>query len=266
MSRIEERFERLRADGKKAFLPYIAAGDPSLSATEELALAFDEVGVDAIELGVPFSDPIADGPSIQRASERALASGANLERILRLTASVRPSLSACIALMSYYNPIYRYGVKAFCAASSEAGVDGLIVPDLPMEESEELHGAALESGVDLIYLTAPTGSPERARRIARLSRGFVYAVSLIGVTGARDSISADLKPMMETLRGATEKPVCVGFGVGTPDQARSVAEEADGVIVGSAIVNVIESRIGRPDLVSAAQRFAKELTEAVKSV
>lgn len=266
MNRIEARFDDLRSKGKKAFMPYIAVGDPTLSATEELTLALDEAGVDVIELGIPFSDPIADGPSIQRASERALAAGASLEKGLRMAEKLRPSMQSCAVVMSYYNPIYRYGVESFCEAAAQAGVDGVIVPDLPLEESGELYEASLSRGIALIFLTAPTSSAERARRIAQRSRGFVYAVSLLGVTGARDVVSEDLAPLMDTLRGATDKPLCVGFGVGNAEQARAVAQIADGVIVGSAIANVIEAHIGKPNLVEAAQAFAVELTRAVKSV
>ncbi len=265
-NRIDNAFVKLRADGKRAFIPYIAGGDPSLDITEELVLAFDEAGCDVVELGIPFSDPIADGPSVQRATERALTGGATVEGILRAVERIRRSSDIPIAFMPYYNLIYHYGVDEFCVAAKQAGADGFIVPDLAVEEADELLPSAREQDIATIFLVAPTSTEERMDRIADLSRGFIYAVSLLGVTGARNTVSADLPTLMERVRARTDKPTCVGFGISNPEQARAVAGISDGVIVGSAIVDTIEAHVGHRDLVPATQAFVGEMVEAVKSV
>jgi tryptophan synthase alpha chain len=266
MNRIDNAFVKLRADGKRAFIPYIAAGDPTLDITEELVLAFDDAGCDVVELGIPFSDPIADGPSVQRATERALAAGANVEGILRTVERIRRSSDVPLAFMTYYNPIFHYGVSEFCVAAKQAGMDGFIVPDLAIEEADELLPSAREQDISTVFLVAPTSTEERMERIADLSRGFIYAVSLLGVTGARSEVSADLPPLMQRVRSRTDKPICVGFGISDAEQARAVAEISDGVIVGSAIVNIIEAHVGKANLVSATQAFVQELNDSVKSV
>jgi tryptophan synthase alpha chain len=265
-NRIDSAFVKLRADGKRAFIPYIAAGDPSLDITEELVLAFDEAGCDVVELGIPFSDPIADGPSVQRATERALAAGVTVERILRTVERVRRSSDIPLSFMTYYNPIFHYGVDEFCVAAKQAGMDGLIVPDLAVEEADELIPSARAQDIATTFLVAPTSTEERMDRIADMSRGFIYAVSLLGVTGARNTVSPDLPGLMERVRARTDKPVCVGFGISNPEQARAVAEISDGSIVGSAIVNTIEAHVGQATLVSATQAFVGTLVDAVKSV
>ncbi len=266
-NRIDDAMAKLRSSGSRALIPFISAGDPSLGITEELVLAFDAAGADVVELGVPFSDPIADGPSIQRSSERALETGAGLAGILECVERVRRTSDIPIVLMTYYNPAYRYGVREFCAAASAAGVDGLIVPDLPPEEADELLPPAREHGLATIFLVAPTSTPERMRLIAKTSTGFIYAVSLTGVTGARDVISEDLRPMLDRLRALTDKPICVGFGISGPEQAQDVARLADGAIVGSAIVNTVEAHLDRPErIVPATRDFVRNLVDAVKSV
>ncbi|GIX07917.1 MAG: tryptophan synthase alpha chain [Candidatus Poribacteria bacterium] len=267
MNRVDARFEKLRADGERAFIPYFAAGDPSLSATEELVLAAAEVGADVIELGIPFSDPIADGPSIQRATERALRAGTTVEGIFRTVERIRESSDVPLVLMTYFNPVAYRGVERFCQEARQAGADGLIVPDLPVEDAEELLEAARAQELATIFLVAPTTPNERIRRIADATRGFLYAVSLTGVTGARDAISPDLQPLLERVRRQTNKPVCVGFGISNPEQARRVAQLADGVIVGSAIVNTVEAHLSEPQrLVGATREFIRELLTAVRSV
>lgn len=265
-NRIDDAFVKLSADGKRAFIPYIAAGDPTLDITAELVLAFDEAGCDIVELGIPFSDPIADGPSVQRATERALASGTTVEGILRTVEKIRAASDVPLAFMTYYNPIFYYGVSEFCVAAKQAGVDGVIVPDLAVEEADELLPPAREQGISTIFLVAPTSTEERMDRIAELSRGFIYAVSLMGVTGARSAMSEDLPPLMVRVRARTDKPVCGGFGINDPAHARAVAEISDGAIVGSAIVNTIEAHVGQGDLVPATQAFVRGFVDAVKSV
>ena len=243
MNRIDKKFQELRDRGASAFMPYLCAGDPTPELTAKLLLTLEAAGADLIELGVPFSDPIADGPTIQRASERALTHGISLQQILEIVTSIRPQTDIPIALMSYYNPIFRMGEETFCKAAQDAGVDGVIVPDLPPEEAQQLLEIAPRYNLATIFLVAPTSPPERMQLIASVSTGFIYCVSVTGVTGARAMLSDEVAPMITELRKHTDKPISVGFGVSTPEQATQVAQIADGVIVGSAIVNVIEENM-----------------------
>jgi len=247
-------------------MPYVCAGDPNPELTPKLFLTLEEAGADLIELGVPFSDPIADGPTIQRASERALAHNISLQEILEIVASLRPETDIPIALMSYYNPIFRMGEETFCKAAQAAGVDGVIVPDLPPEQAEPLLEVAPKYNLATIFLVAPTSPPERMQLISSVSTGFIYCVSVTGVTGARAMLSDEIAPMIAELRNHTDKPLSVGFGVSTPDQATQVAQIADGVIVGSAIVNVIEANMdNEAKLLTAVKQFASDLAAGVKS-
>jgi tryptophan synthase alpha chain len=243
-SRLDVTFERLREKGERALIVYLMAGDPSLAETERLVIEAERRGADVIELGVPFSDPLADGPVIQRADVRALAAGASLPRVLEMVASLRARVRLPLVLMTYYNPVLAFGLKGFTRTAVDAGADGVIVPDLPHEEAEPLRIEAERAGLDMIYLVAPTSTPARVRVIARLSRGFVYVVSLTGVTGTRPELPPDLAAQVRTLRLVTTKPVCVGFGVSTPEQVAAIGRLADGVIVGSAIVRAIEEHAG----------------------
>lgn len=259
MSRITQTFFRLRRRGGRALIPYFTAGDPSLDVTRALLLEAARQGADLIELGVPFSDPLADGPVIQRASQRALAAGVTLPRVLDMVREVRAELDLPLVFLTYYNPLLAFGLKAFSRTASEAGVDGVIVADLPPEEADPLSAEARAAGLDLIHLVAPTSPPERIRLIARRSRGFIYAVSLTGVTGARAELPPDLAQYLRNLRAVTVKPICVGFGISTPEQAAAVADYADGIIVGSAIVRLVEEH-GRSDrLVEEVGRFIASL-------
>ena len=247
-------------------MPYLCAGDPNPELTSKLLLTLVEAGADLIELGVPFSDPIADGPTIQRASERALTHNISLQQILEIVASVRPETDIPIALMSYYNPIFRMGEAAFCKAAQTAGIDGLIVPDLPPEQAQRLLEVAPKYNLATIFLVAPTSPPERMQLIASVSTGFVYCVSLTGVTGARAMLSDEIAPMITELRKHTDKPISVGFGVSTSEQATQVAQVADGVIVGSAIINVVEKHIDdEVKLLAAVKAFASDLAAGVKT-
>jgi tryptophan synthase alpha chain len=264
MSRLSDRFALLRARGEKALIPFVTAGDPDLATTEALVLALARSGADAIELGVPFSDPIAEGPTIQRASERALRSGASLRRILQLVQRLRPRVEVPIVLMGYANNLLAMGEQEFAAAAAEVGVDGLISVDLPPEEGEGLHAALRARGVDPILLAAPTTRPERLEMLAKRTAGFLYFVSLTGTTGARRALSETLEAEVRAVRAVSDVPVCVGFGVSTPDQAARVALFADGVAVGSALVDRIE-RAGSSDAaVDAAAAFVAELKRALK--
>lgn len=259
MSRIDRTFRQLRGRGERALIPYFTAGDPSLGVTQELLFEASRQGADLLELGVPFSDPLADGPVIQRASQRALAQGVTLSRVLELVREARGMVDVPIILFTYYNPILAFGLKAFAMGAVEAGVDGVIVPDLPPEEAGPLGGEARASGLDLIHLVAPTSPSERIRMIARKSRGFIYAVSLTGVTGARAELPADLANHLRELRAVTTKPICVGFGISTPEQVRAMAPLVDGVIVGSAIVRLVEAHQGSDSLVAQVGRFIASL-------
>jgi len=262
--RIDETFTRLRQRGERALVGYVMAGDPSLAETRRLVVEAERRGVDVIELGVPFSDPLADGPVIQRAGTRALASGTSLPRVLELVATLRTEVRLPIVLFTYYNPVLAFGLKSFAKTAADAGADGLIVPDLPHEEAEPLRAEAEPAGLDLIQLVAPTSTPARVKTIARLSRGFIYLVSLTGVTGERRALPPGLDTQVRTLRLVTTKPVCVGFGVSTPEQVAAVGKLADGVVVGSALVRTIEEHAGSSGLVKNVGDFIAALKQPLR--
>ena len=259
MSRLEGTFARLRARGERALLPYFTAGDPSLADTRRLVIEAARRGADVIELGVPFSDPLADGPVIQRAGARALAAGATVARVLATVSALRAEIDVPLVLLTYYNPVLAFGLKAFARTAVDAGVDGAIVADMPPEESGPLATEADAVGLDLVYMLAPTSTPPRVRLIAKRSRGFVYVVSLTGVTGERPELPADLATQIGVLRRATTMPVCVGFGISTPAQVAAVGRIADGAAVGSAIVRLVEARAGSSTLVEDVGKFIAEL-------
>jgi tryptophan synthase alpha chain len=259
MSRLDETFARLRARGERALLPYFMAGDPSLADTRRLLIEAARRGADVVELGVPFSDPLADGPVIQRAGTRALAGGATVARVLETVAGLRAEIDVPIVLLTYYNPVLAFGLKAFARTAVDAGVDGAIVADMPPEESDPLGTEATAAGLDLVYMVAPTSTVARVRLIARKSRGFIYVVSLTGVTGERQQLPADMATQIAAIRRETAMPVCVGFGISTPAQVATVGRVADGAAVGSAIVRLVESRAGSPTLVDDVGKFIAEL-------
>ena len=259
MKRLEEVFSRLRKRRARALIPYFTAGDPSLSVTRQLVVEAARRGADIVELGIPFSDPLADGPVVQRAAQRALAAGVTLPRVLELVREMREDVAAPIVFLTYYNPVLAFGLKAFCQSAAEVGVDGVIVADLPPEEAGPLRAEAEPVGLDLIHFVAPTSTPERMRKIAKAAKGFIYMVSLTGVTGTRSELPTDLVRHLRALRGITTKPVCVGFGISTPEQAGLVGRYADGVIVGSAIVALVERHAGSPDLLRTIGDFIAAL-------
>ncbi len=262
--RLAERFAALRARGEKALIPFVTAGDPDLGVTEALLPALAAAGADAIELGVPWSDPVAEGPTIQRSSERALRAGTTLRRVLNLVKSVRPTLDVPLVLMGYANSFLTMGEQRFPEAACEAGVDGIITVDCPPEE-EPGYFAALEAcGVDGILLAAPTTRPERLAMLARRTRGFLYYVSLTGVTGARRELPPELEENLARIRAVSQVPVCVGFGISTPEQARHVARLADGVVVGSALVDRIAGAPSREAAVTEAASFVASLGAALR--
>ncbi len=263
-NRLDDAFARLKSTGDKALIAYLMAGDPGLSETEQLVLALEQAGADIIELGVPFSDPIADGPVIQQAAERALRSGTTLKKILGSVATLRRRTQVPLVLMVYYNSIHAMGVESFCRAAGDAGVDGVIVPDMPPDEAGPLRGPADAAGLHLIFLLAPTSTPARRTYVAKESGGFVYYVSLTGITGAKIQDMAEVGKNVAKIKAATRTPVAVGFGVATPDDARQVAARADGVIVGSAIVKRIMAAQQRTDLVPAVADFVASLKQAMR--
>jgi len=261
MGRISEVFEQTKRAGRIALMPYLAVGYPTLEATIELAPALAGAGADMFELGVPFSDPLADGATIQRATQTALRNGVTLAICLEVAAEIRKKLATPLLLMSYYNPIARYGGARFCAAAREAGVDGLIVPDLPPEEAEELQGDARRNGLDLIYFVAPTSTDDRLKTVARVASGFVYCVALSGVTGARSRLADGLPEYLGRVRARVDVPLVVGFGISRPEHVQTVARHADGAIVASALIDRLDS-LPPEDRVAGAVAYLKELAGA----
>jgi tryptophan synthase alpha chain len=263
-NRIQETFKALHAKGEKALIPYLMAGDPHLAMTESLVLALEQGGADLIELGVPFSDPIADGPVIQQAAERALHAGTTLKSILSSVRNLRAKTSIPLIFMAYYNTVLTMGLEKFCVQAVHAGVDGLIVPDLPPEESDCLYQAAQTAGGPvLIFLLAPTSTPERRRSVIKRSHGFIYYVSLTGITGAKLTDLTQVRQNVQALQKASRKPVAVGFGIATADQARNVAEFADGVIIGSALVRQIADHHSVPTFLTDIQNLTHQLKSAL---
>jgi tryptophan synthase alpha chain len=240
VTRIADTFAALRATGRKGLVGFVTAGDPSLPRTREVALALEQGGVDVLELGVPFSDPLADGPVIQRSSERALRAGVTLAGVLDLVRSLRRQSALPLVLFSYFNPLLRYGLARLAHDAAAAGVDGVLVTDLPPEEAGEWVSHARGARLDTVFLASPTSPDERLGRVAALSRGFVYAISRTGVTGEQQRISDDARPLMDRLRRHTEEPVALGFGISTPEQVAQAAAVADAVVVGSALVRYLE--------------------------
>jgi tryptophan synthase alpha chain len=265
MSQLDATFARLRAAGERALVAYFTAGDPSLELTPRLVVEAARRGADVIELGVPFSDPLADGPVVQRAAMRALAGGTSLVRVLETVAKLRGESDVPLVLMTYYNPVLAFGLPAFARTAAEVGVDGVIVVDLPPEEAQPLAAEAKAVGLDMVYMVAPTSTPARLRLIARRSGGFIYAVSLMGVTGERRGLPPDLAAQIRALRLVTTKPICVGFGIGQPDQVAAVGSLADGVIVGSAIVRFVEERAASPSLVADTGAFIASLKAPLRA-
>ncbi len=262
-SRIEEKFKKLKEANQKALIPFITAGDPDLDTTKRLVIEMERAGADIIELGVPFSDPIADGPAIQKASYRSLKSGTTLKKIIGIVKELRRTTEIPLVLMTYYNPVFKYGISEFVRDATDAGVDGIIIPDLPPEEGEGIIEEGKRHNLNTIFLLAPTSTKERIKIVASASTGFIYYVSLTGVTGARKSLPETVEASVNKIRKATDKPIAVGFGISTAEQAKRIASFADGVIVGSAIVNVIEKNIDKPDLIEKVSGFVKDLKSGI---
>ena len=264
MNRIRKKFKFLKKQNRKALILFMTAGDPSLKKNEELIYAMERDGVDLVELGVPFSDPLADGPVIQASSQRALLRKTTLRKILALVRQTRRRSQVPILLMSYLNPLHHFGIERFAAAARKAGVDGVIIPDLPPEEGRPITSVLSRHGLDGVYLLAPTSGAKRKRLVARSSRGFIYYVSLTGVTGSRSSLDASFYRNISEVKRLTRLPVCAGFGVSTPADARKVCRAADGVIIGSAVVRALE-RHPRMKASEFSKRFIRPFARAVKA-
>lgn len=262
MNRIDAAFSKLREKHRKGLITYITAGDPDLAVTGMLVEEMSRRGADIIELGVPFSDPLADGPVIQAASQRALMKGVSLRDILCLAGELRERTDVPLALMTYYNPVYSYGIRDFACDTARMGVDGVIVPDLPLEESAELAGFLEDAGVHFIYFLAPTSTQERIMKVAERARGFIYCVSVTGVTGAREGIPTAGRELLERVRPYTDTPLALGFGISSPQQAALVP--ADAVIVGSAIVKLVEAAGSAEEIVRRVGDFVHEFASSMK--
>ena len=261
MGRIEDAFDSLKREGKKGFIPFITAGDPDLKTTEELLVVLSQSGATLIELGVPFSDPMADGPVIQRASERALKHGFGLQEVLDTAARARTQIATPIILFSYYNPLLQFGLKRIAKAAKDAGLDGVLVTDLTPEESAEFETELRAQGLDMIFLIAPTSTDERLKLVARHASGFIYAVSRAGVTGARSTVSDEAEKLVTRIRQFSSLPIAVGFGISNAEQVADVQRYADAVVVGSALVAQMEMMAGAPDFVSKIGAYLTELQD-----
>jgi len=259
MSRLSDTFARMRGNGSPGLVTYITAGDPDLARTEGIIAALDRAGADVLEVGVPFSDPLADGPVIQRATERALASGTTLAQVLDMVGRLRSSVKAPIVIFSYANPIFRLGAERFADRAREAGVDGVLVLDLPIEEADEFRNMLAVRGIDTILLLSPTTSNERLRQAAALGSGFLYAISRLGVTGVRDQLADGAEAMVARIRTVSDLPLALGFGISKPEHVRAVGQWADAAVVGSALVNVIAEAGASDDVNSRVEEYVRWL-------
>jgi tryptophan synthase alpha chain len=259
MSRIAGTFARLRSRGETGLVTYVTAGDPDLGRTADILKTLSRAGADVLEVGVPFSDPLADGPVIQRASERALARGTTLARTLEMIAGARAEIAAPVVLFTYFNPVCRMGLPAFVRSAAGAGVDGVLVLDLPIEEAGEVRMRLLEAEVDTIFLLSPTTSAARIREAGRLGRGFLYGISRLGVTGIRDAVSAEAPALARRVRAETSLPLALGFGLSRPEHVHEIARCADAAVVGSALVDVIARHADAPDLLERVGRYVRWL-------
>lgn len=264
MGRIGDKFEFLRGRKEKALIIYLTAGDPSLTVTKELILGLENAGMDILEIGVPFSDPTADGPVIQAASQRSLKAGTTLQGVLDLVADVRRTSPIPIVLFGYYNPIFAYGAKKFAQAAKKAGVDGVLVVDLPPEEAQELRVYTDVAGIDFISLVAPTTGEKRLHQIAAAATGFLYYISITGVTGTAAPRIEDIKRKVSKIRKITKLPLAVGFGISNPKQAQEIASIADGIVIGSAVVRLIDENKENIDLIKIVSKYIREIKDALR--
>jgi tryptophan synthase alpha chain len=264
-TRISRLFDRLRAEKRPALIAYIVGGDPSPAATPGIVAALERGGADLIELGVPFSDPIADGPVIQRGSDRALKAGTRVSTVLDIAAAIRQRSEIPLLLFTYMNPILHYGLEALARDAAARGIDGCLLTDLSVEEAEPYVGAMRNAGIDTVFLAAPTSTQRRLELVAKYSTGFVYLVSRTGVTGERATVSDAVTPLVNAMRKVTSLPLAVGFGISNAEQVRTVGTVADGVVVGTAIVRVVEQNAAAPDLPAKLEALARELSSGLPS-
>lgn len=265
MTRISRLFERLRAEHRPALIAYITAGDPSPDKTPEIVAALERGGADLIELGVPFSDPIADGPVIQRGSDRALKAGTTLRTVLEIAAQIRKQSGIPLLLFTYMNPVLRFGLAPLAKAAVASGIDGCLLTDLSVEEADPYIHVMRDAGLDTVFLAAPTSSRRRLELVAKYSTGFVYLVSRTGVTGEQSSVSDSVEPLVNAMRAVTSLPLAVGFGISTAEQVRAVGAVADGVVVGSAFERAIEENATNPQLAAKMEDLARELASGLLS-
>jgi tryptophan synthase alpha chain len=261
-SRISDTFVRLRAEGRAGLITYTTAGDPDLPRSADILMALDRAGADVLEVGVPFSDPLADGPVIQRATERARAAGGSLRTALAMVASVRTRIAAPIVIFSYANPLLRLGLPAFAREAAAAGVDGVLALDLPVEEAAEFREVLAGAGIDTIFLLSPTTTDARIRKAAELGRGFLYGISRLGVTGARDRVATGAEDLVRRIRAHTAMPIALGFGISRPEQVAEVGAYADAAVVGSALVALIAEASATPRLIERVEEYVRELKGA----
>ena len=264
MSRITETFSKLARKGEQAFIPFIMAGDPDLETSRELAIEAEQQGADIIELGIPYSTPLADGPTIKEAGQRSLKQGTNLNDIFNLVTKIREDSQMPLVLMGYYNPIFNYGVEEFASDCEANGVDGVIIPDLPIGEDDRLRAAASE--LDIISLIAPTSTDNRIQRVANKAEGFIYAVSTLGTTGTREEVSRQVEDIVSQVRELTSTPVAVGFGISRPQHVEEIAQFADGIIVGSAIIKKITANLtNREEMIAEAGKLINQLQSPLRN-
>jgi tryptophan synthase alpha chain len=259
ISRIDQTFARLRADRKTGLVTYTTAGDPDLSRSANILRALDKAGADVLEVGVPFSDPLADGPVIQRATERALTAGGSLRTALKMVADVRPDLRAPVIIFSYANPLFRMGVETFAREAASAGVDGVLALDLPIEEAHDFRETLAAAGLDTIFLLSPTTTDTRIRRAAELGKGFLYGISRLGVTGARDKVASGAAALVKRIREQTSMPIALGFGISRPEHVAEVGEFADAAVIGSALVSLIARESSSPALIDRVEEYVRWL-------
>jgi tryptophan synthase alpha chain len=263
MSKIKQKFYNVKTKNKKLLIPFITCGDPDIDTTSSLVIEMEKNGADIIELGIPYSDPLADGIIIQRANTRALSKNINIKNAFELIKSLREKTNIPIILMTYYNPVYNYGIKNFARDAKDNGCDGVIISDLPPEESEELRKYTKKFGVDLIFLLAPTSTEERIKLIDKLSSSFIYCISRYGTTGLRNDLYLGLEDFIKNVRKHTKKPLGVGFGISNQEQAKKVSKFCDAIIIGSAIVKIIEENLENKNLVKSVGRFIKNIKEVI---
>jgi tryptophan synthase alpha chain len=262
VSRIAAAFQRIRQEGRPGLITYTTAGDPDLPRSAEILKALDRAGADVLEVGVPFSDPLADGPAIQRATERALAAGGSLRASLALVEQIRPLVSAPVVIFSYANPIMRMGMTTFARRAAAAGVDGVLALDLPIEEAGEFREALAAEALDTIFLLSPTTTETRIKKAAELGRGFLYGISRLGVTGARDRVAAGADALVRRIRAHTDLPIALGFGISRPEHVAEVAAYADAAVVGSALVSLIAEAAASPQLIERVEEYVRSLKGA----